>query len=532
MSTLETQVEPPAERRPLAELWSIAWPTILTMTSYTVMRFVDKLMVGQVGPTELTAQSNGGVWAFTMVVWTMGTITVINTYVAQHLGAKQPERGPQYGWAGIWLSVISWLVFLLPAAALMPLLFRAMGNHSAELQRLETGYAQILLCGSVLMLAGRAVGHYFFGMHRPKVVTVATVCANITNICLNYVLIFGEEGIRTWGIPGIPGTPALGVHGAAIGTVCGMAVEFIVPFAVFMGRKMNERYATRAAWRPRLKPIREVIRIGWPAGAQFGNEIICWAIFMSVLIGSFGEQHMAAGWIAFSYIGLSFLPAVGISVAVSSLVGKYIGAGEPDTAVARARLGLLLAVSYMTACGGAFLIFRHQLVAIFVGSEVAPDVAAEIVRIGGNMMICVAVFQTADAVGVVYSGALRGAGDTLWPSAATIIYSWVFILGAGWTLALLFPQLESIGPWIGAAVFIILFGVTMAWRFESGAWRKIQLLDRGPGGEVKPKYDPGPPLIEPDVEIRDLAEDFGESLADRADEPRAAADVARSGSGK
>jgi hypothetical protein len=104
-------------------------------------------------------------------------------------------------------------------------------------------------------------------------------------------------------------------------------------------------------------------------------------------------------------------------------------------------------------------------------------------------------------------------------------------------LALVFPQLESIGPWIGSAAFIILFGVTMAWRFESGAWRKIQLLDAGRAGEASPKYDPGPPVIEPDVEIRERAEDFGESLAARedgqaADGPPARTDIARSPSGK
>jgi hypothetical protein len=89
------------------------------------------------------------------------------------------------------------------------------------------------------------------------------------------------------------------------------------------------------------------------------------------------------------------------------------------------------------------------------------------------------VFQMADAVGIVYTGALRGAGDTRWPGIVTMIYSWTFIVGGGWTLTRFLPGLESLGPWIAAAAYIVTLGITMGLRFESGSWRSIKLLDRG-----------------------------------------------------
>jgi len=502
---------------PLAEVWSIAWPTILTMTSYTIMQFVDKLMVGQVGPLELTAQSNGGIWAFVPLAWVMGVLSVINTYVSQNLGAGRPENGPRYPWNGIWLSVITWLLFMLPMAVCVPWIFALMKTHSPGLQRMEAGYCQILLAGSVILLSSRSINHYFFGMHRPKVVTVSAIIANITNVLANYVLIFGEAGLETmllqrWhvNLPGIPGTPALGVYGAAIGTVIGTVVEFVIPMAVFLGSTLNRKYRTRAAWRPRWEPIREIFRIGWPTGIQWGNEIICWAVFMTVTVGIFGEHHMTAGWIALGYMHLSFMPAVGVSVAANSLVGKYIGAGQPDVGVARARLGLAIAIVYMTVCGLAFFIFRHGMVALFIGGqELPPEVAEEIILIGGRLMICAAVFQTFDAFGIVYTGALRGAGDTLWPSAATIIYSWSFLVAGGWALARFVPQWESIGPWIGAAAFITVYGITMAWRFESGAWRSIKLLATPREEAAEVALGPTPPATTPDAAIGDLAGEFG-----------------------
>lgn len=498
---------------PIKEVWTIAWPTVLTMTSYTVMQFADKLMVSQVGPIQLTAQSNGGIWSFNLMALALGTVTVINTFVSQNLGAGTPERGARYAWAGFWLSILVWACVLIPYAIAIPWLFSMMPEHSAELQRLESGYARILLGGSVFMLMARALHQYFFGMHMPKIVTLAAIIGNIINVIGNYMLIYGSEGVTIGSgaerihLPGVPGMPRLEVYGAAVATVIGTAVELAIPAIVFLGAKMNARYRTRSAWRFNFSAIADIVKLGWPAATQWVSEIICWSIFMSVLVGSFGETHMTAGWIALSYMHLSFMPALGFSVAVTSLVGRYIGAGQPDVAEARAHLGLRLAVGYMTACGLLFFLLRYQLVEVFVGADVPADEAARIIAIGGNLMICAAIFQTADAFGIVYSGALRGAGDTVWPGLITIVYSWLFIVLGGWLLVRFAPRLESIGPWIAASVYIILFGLTMWRRFVNGRWRSIRLVEQQaqPGAELIAGLAE-PPASLPSASVRDLAD--------------------------
>jgi MATE family multidrug resistance protein len=188
---------------------------------------------------------------------------------------------------------------------------------------------------------------------------------------------------------------------------------------------------------------------------------------------------MSAGWIVNRYLHFSFMPAVGFSVATTSLVGKWVGAGHPDIAVSRARIALMLAVGYMTFCGIMFVIFRGPMVGIFIGESVSPDTAAEILRIGSMLMICGAFFQTMDAVGIVYTGALRGVGDTVWPGIATVCMSWTFLIGSGVLVIHLWPGLESLGPWLGALAYIILLGFVMGARFERGRWRSIDLLGRG-----------------------------------------------------
>ncbi|MHC5001543.1 MAG: MATE family efflux transporter [Planctomycetota bacterium] len=490
---------------PLAEVWSVAWPTVVTMTSYTVMQFVDRLMLGQVGPIELAAQGNGHIWSFTPIGAAMGVLTVVNTYVAQNLGAGRPSEGPKYAWAALWLTLGIWLALLLPWAFCLPLLFDVLG-HEGKLRELEIGYGQILLAGSFTVLGARGLHNYFFGLHRPKIVTVAALTGNVVNILLNYVLIFGEAGLPALGLPGVPGVPALGVYGAAIATVLGGAVELLIPFALLIGPAMHRELGSRNAWRPSSRYIRDLVRLGWPATIQWGTEMLCWAIFMSALVGHFGAEHMTAGWIALAYMHLSFMPALGFSVATTSLVGRYIGAGQPDVAAARARLALTLAVGYMTACAVVFFVFRGPLVGLFIAPDLAPEPAAAVRSIGAKLLICAAVFQTIDAVGIVYTGALRGAGDTVWPGVVTVAYSWLLIVLGGWLAIRLVPQLESVGPWIAATAFIVAYGVTMAVRFESGFWRSICLLQKPatedestePGAAAAASVPPQPSPASPD----------------------------------
>ena len=471
-------------REAAAEVWSQAWPTVLTMASFTVMQFADKLMVGQVGHVEVAAQGNGGIWAFTAIATIVGFLTVVNTFVSQNLGAGREGESARYAWAAIWLAVVSWVLVLLPLAAAVPWIFSAMATvqETADPQRLidlQSSYARILLAGGLVTLVGRAMHNFFFGLHRPRVITASAIVGNIANVLANYVLIFGEAGLPALGLPGLPGTPALGLAGAAIGTLIGTAVEVTIPMAVFLGRRMHAELGSRTRWRPDPAAIGDLLRVGWPAALQYANEIICWAIFMTLLVGRFGEMHMTAGWITLQYIHLSFMPAVGFATATNAIVGRWIGAGRPDIAAARARLAVSIAVLYMSVCAVLFVVFRHGLVGIFVGAEATdPAERAAIIAIGGRLLICAAIFQTLDAVGIVYSGALRGAGDTVWPGVLTAILSWLLIVGGGLLLVTRAPHLESVGPWIAAAAYIAVLGVAVAWRFESGRWRSIDLLGR------------------------------------------------------
>lgn len=472
----EVTVHPEESLRAAArEMLRIAIPAVVTMLSYTVMQFVDMLIVSRLGSDALAAVGNGGVAAFVPAAAMFGIVGVIATFVSQHLGAGTPEKGSAYAWNGLWLSVLVWFVFFLPLALVMPHLFALMRGllsleAPAAVVAQESVYGRILLAGMILVIASRGLAHFFYGVHLARIVMVAAIVGNLINVPITYALVLG-----VWG------APELGVAGAAIGTIIGGLIEFAILFATFLSPAFDGPFKTRRAWRLDWSRIRDIWRIGWPAGVMFGNEVACWWIFMAGLIAHFGIAHNAAGWIVLRYMHLSFMPAVGMSMAITAVVGKSIGRKRIDLAIQRTWLGLGLTMGFMGLCAVAFVLFREPAVAVFANSDLVtgpadPALAEEIIRIGAQILIIAAAFQVFDAMAISLTGALRGAGDTVWPGVTAAVLSWVCIIGIGIAFKELAPGLGSIGPWIAAATYIILLSIFLLVRFLAGSWKRIDLL--------------------------------------------------------
>ena len=447
------------------EVLRMAWPASVAMLGSTVIKFVDGLMVSKVGSAPFSAQFLAGMSAFVPEAMMLGLLTVINTYVSQNVGAGRYKRAGQYAWAGMAVALgsamlISTLWFFSDT------MFATIGH---EEHAMESMYFKYMIVAVLVTLPTRVLEQFFFGVHRPRIVLFASVLANALNIGLNYVLIFGKFG-----------APAMGLQGAAIGSVIAWVVQFAILLSIFLSPALHSRFSTRLVKAMRWRQCKDILRVGWPAGVQLCNDMLSWSVGVAVLAGSFGVAHRAATTIAMRYIGLAFMPAVGIGIATTALVGRYIGLRQPDIARKRAHQGVIAAMLWMGMCGTMFWAFRYPLARLFA----TTDQADEIVQIGAQIMICAAIFQLSDAVGIVYVGALRGSGDTKWPMFVTVVLSWSILVGGGIAAVLLVPQLKSLGPWIAASVYVVVMGVAMAWRFESGAWRKIDLLRRGGARET------------------------------------------------
>lgn len=505
-STPPSSAETPAvSRHPLRELLAVAGPTVVTMTSYTLMQMVDKLMASRISadPIYVGAQGNGGLASFVPIAIAMGLITVVNTYVAQNMGAGKPERGPAYVWNAMWMAVLWWVV-LLPYGYFMPQVFHALWSSSAdvgpdaaaELARrvsLSCAYGQPLVYSSVVTMASRAIWQYFYGMHRAKVVLVAGLTGNLVNFFFNSILIYGaarpfhgsggaDSGpLHAWfgftsSVARTMHIPALGIAGAAYGTIAGGIVEAVIPMVVFLGPRLNAQYHTRRGWRPSWPHIKDLFKIGWPGALMFGNEMVCWSLFLVYFVSRFGAEHATAGWIAHQWMSLSFMPTVGISIAATATVGKYMGMKRPDLAAKRAWLALGVAVVWMCSMGVMFLVFRRGMVGWFIDEGTPADARQKVLELGMSFMVATAAFQFFDAIAMTLSGALRGAGDTVVVGVFTVLLSWGVIVGGSWYMVTRHPGLESLGPWIAAASYISILSLAILGRFLSGKWKRMSMV--------------------------------------------------------
>ncbi len=466
----------------LGAVLRLAWPASLTMLNATVMKFVDSVMVSYVGPGVLAAQFQGGMWSFVPESFFLGTLSVVSTYVSQDLGRGRLQRTAPYAWAGLLICALAGLL-LAPTALFADSFFSLMG-HGPAVAAMETLYFRYMILTIGFTLGSRVLEQFFYGLHRPMVVLIVSLVSNGLNLLGDWVLIFGK-----WGFP------PMGLEGAAIATVSAWIVQFLLLGALFLRRPMRRMYGTGRLGSVHRHHVGRLLKLGWPAGTQLCNDILCWSLFTGVLVGRyFGPIHLAASTIAMRYLGLSFMPTVGAGMATTALVGKSIGQGRPEHARRATHLALAVSMTFMGLCGGAFWLWRTELATFFVrqvplagvsATTVARD-AQQVVEIGRNVLLIAAAFQFLDAAALIYTGALRGAGDTRWPMVATIVLSWTVILGGGSLLVWLAPELGSLGPWLATSAYVVLLGLAMAWRFERGKWKQIDLSGRKGAGIALP----------------------------------------------
>ncbi len=439
------------------EVMVMSWPIILGSLSYTVMEFVDKWMVAKLGTDEIAAVGAAGIWSFTLGTVIIGIVGCVSTFVGQSIGRGQKENCGPYAWQGIWISFGAIVV----ALALYPLsgpLFRSMG-HGENVTRLELAYFHIRLIGYLPLAWMTALAAFFQAINRPRVPMYVAIAANACNIVLNYLLIFGACGFPRWG-----------VAGAATATVISQGLQVLLLQTVFMGPRIHREYNTRGCWRPDMRRIRELVRIGIPAGMSFMLDIANWSIFTSYVVGRFGSTQLAAHVIAISFIHVCFMPAVAVNQGIAAIVSQWLGRRDVPRAKARTYTAIKLSMAYMVCMGTFFAFFGGDL----IGAIFSDD--AEVISLGRKLLILAAFFQAFDAVNIICMGALRGAGDTRWMMYAMFVVAYLFFLPLALTLSIGLNG-QAFGAWVAATIYITVLSGVLFYRFYGEQWRHMKIFE-------------------------------------------------------
>lgn len=420
----------------------IAWPVMVSMLSYTAMSLVDTLYVGRLGTEALAAVGLAIPVVLLLVFFGQGVLRAVKVTVAQATGAEDHETARATAWQAIWAAVALSAV-VLAGLPLLPVAMAWMGAGLAVTD-LAVAYGAVRLLGTPGRYGYQALSGWFQGRGDTRTPMVAMVLANVINIVLDPILIFG------WGP-----VPALGVGGAALATCIG---ECAGTAWLFWRLQPIVRGVSR---RPARALLARIWDLGLPLGVQGVTDVLAFTVFAAIL-ARVGEDHMAAHVIVVRIIMVSFLPGHALSEAAGVLVGQAVGANRPELAREALRWCLIIGVSFMLAMGGVFWLTPGPLIDAF-------GVSADVRLIALDLMVLAAFFQVFDAVAMVGYGALSGAGDTRFVMRMSLFVSWGIKVPLVWLLA--GPlDLGAVGAWGGMTGEILVLSLLVWGRTRGDAW--------------------------------------------------------------
>ncbi|MBN2132317.1 MAG: MATE family efflux transporter [Sedimentisphaerales bacterium] len=441
------------------ELLAIALPMVISHACDTVMTFTDRLFLSRLGPEQMNAAMAGGLTCFMLMTFFLGLTGYSTALVAQYLGSGRKDRCATVTTQAVLIALAAYPLILL-ARPLVHAGFARTGIDAAQLAP-QIEYFNILIYATVIGLVRNCLSSFFSGIGRTRIVMVGAVTAMVVNVGMNYTLIFGKFGL-----------PALGIRGAACGTIIGGLCGLAVMLAAYVSRENQRAYGLRRSLRFDRQAMTTLLRFGYPAGVEMFLNLLAFT-GMILAFHAHGPATATAATIMFNWDMVSFVPLIGIQIGVMSLVGRYMGARDPDTAGRAAISGLKSGWVYSFVILILFVCFPEHLVEMF-RPERADAVFSQTAPVAVRMIRIASIYVLVEAVVMVCSGTLRGAGDTFWTMCLSVGLHWVLFAILLVMLHLLALPAEA--AWAAVVVAFLLFSALFYRRYRSGKWRTIQMV--------------------------------------------------------
>ncbi len=453
-------------RRPAGgrEVLKVAAPLVISSLSWTIMTFVDRVLLKwESGDAMAAAFAAGTVW-FAALCLPLGIAMYTSTFVSQYFGAHRFERIGVSVWQGVWLSLIAGPLLLL-AMPLGPAIF-AMADHTAAVQRLEVTYFQILLWGAPAMLVGQALSSFYSGRGKTSVVMVVDSLVAVVNLVLDYIWIFGYLGF-----------PAMGIAGAGWATVASLWLKAAIYVALVLQRCHREQYGTLAGLRFEAPLFGRLVYYGGPSGLQLVLDVMGFTVFV-LLVGRLGSVEAEATSMAFSISTLAFMPIWGMALAASILVGQHLGENRDDLAARATWTSLQVALAYMATISLLYLTVPDLFLASFFAGDRSPETREAVRQLATTLLRFVAAYNLLDATLMVFSSAVKGAGDTQFVLKVSVVMATSLSVLSWFAVEVL--NLGVYGCWALIAVWVWVMGVVFLWRFLGGKWRSMRVIEAPP----------------------------------------------------
>jgi MATE family multidrug resistance protein len=428
------------ELRPMVRL---AVPVVLAEIGWTTMGLVDTLMVGPLGPAAIGAVGLGSIVFLAVGIFGMGLLLGLDTLVAQSFGAGRADQCDYWLRQGVYLAL----------AAVVPLSVVSFGVTASlprwglnpEVLALASPYLGVVTLSLAPLLLYAAFRRYLQAVNLVRPITFALLSANLVNVAVNWILIYGTFGF-----------PALGPTGAAWATVLSRAY-----MAAVLWYAVREARRGRPAHAPGPRPmewvaIRRLLGLGVPAGTQILLEVGVFAA-ATALAGRLAPAALAAHQIALNLWSFVFMVPLGLNAAGAVRVGQAVGRRDRDGVRRAGWTALALGAGFTATAAVVFLVAGRPLIGAF-----SHD--ATVLAIGPPLLAIAGVCLMFDGTQGISTGILRGLGDTRTPMLANLAGHWLVGLPLGYTACFVWG-LGVRGLWLGLAAGLTAVGAALlvAW---------------------------------------------------------------------
>ncbi|MCG8476190.1 MAG: MATE family efflux transporter [Cytophagales bacterium] len=422
----------------------LAYPVMLSQAGQILVGVADSIMVGQTGTVPLAAVSFSNSVFVVLLTFGIGIAMALTPLVAEADGKRDELRVAALLKNGLW--VISLIGILLTVCGFLILQKLEWFEQPAEVLELSVNYFSILslsLLPAMIFQAGKQVVD---GLSHTKQSMLISLTANLVNVVLNYILIYGHLGFSP-----------LGIDGAGYATLISrILMTLLMMDFVFRSKRLKISHFFHQAKTSRVI-IRRILSLGIPSGLQVLFEVGAFS-FGGIMCGWLGSEALAAHQIAANISSLTYMMASGIGVAATIRVGNFLGKKDFQDMRRAGYSSIMLATGLMMLCGLALVIFSQHIPALYVDDPKVISMAASL------LLIC-AIFQISDGVQVSTVSSLRGLQDVKIPSLYILTAYWVMGLPIGYILAFKM-HLGVSGIWIGFVIGLTVIAALAVFRFH------------------------------------------------------------------
>ncbi len=443
----------------------VSLPLVFSMAATTVMEFTDRVFLANYSIEAIAAALPGGITAFLFSTFFAGVTSYLNVFIAQYTGAGSLSRIGSCVWQGIYFSMLA-AVILIALSFMADSLFR-LGGHPPEIQRLESAYFRILCLGSGMNVLGTGLACFFSGRGKTRPVMVISIIGMAFNIPLDYALI---NGIWIF--------PEMGIRGAGIATVCSWTLISGLYCVLIFNRKNNRLYGVLSNRAFDTELSMRILRTGIPAALQFAMDVFAFTFFI-FMVGRLGKVELAASNIAFSIESIAFMPAFGFSIGLSTLVGQALGRNDVDDAIRYTKQTIYILLSYILLLDLLFFFAPHWVIKLFATAEGTSASYQQTMDQGIVLIRIMAIFISFDALYFIFTGVLKGAGDTrfiMWTIGIVTLV--VMILPI--TIGVGFLGWGIYACWIILTLYVISLCSVSFLRYRQGKWKTIRVIEEIP----------------------------------------------------